>query len=674
MAKTKWLEGSRFGTLLGSASSLLLLAACSSGGSVPTESINEVHQHLSIQGSVSVSVTLKSSLSKAELAAARLDVAKQLKAPGSKVVYNFSSGPGMSLVIASDADLQGLADNPAIERFDVNAALKPMLNDTRKITGADPAFAAGFTGEGRTVAVIDSGIEGSHSDLHGDLVDEVCFCFDSMGVGCCPNGTIHQFGPGAAADSGPDMGHGTHVSGIITSDGTIAPRGIAPKAKIVVGRASSFDEVTATLEWLALAHPEIDAINMSLGTFSTYGDNCDGPGAPAYITNIANAIHSLRSQGILSVVASGNDPFGSVGNKNGMSAPACISGVVSVGSSDKNDVPSAWGNASPGLTLWAPGSGFKDATAATPCSTGNDYCILSTGLGNSTARMSGTSMAAPHVTAAIALLKQADEDLTPDQIVTCLKNGPMLTDPKAPTLSKPRLDIPAALQACGTTVCVPKTYEAESMFHSTGTAAPPLGWNIYSNGYISTNHTFTAGPATIRVRALGQSAAGVAAHMNVRVAGVLVGSVSVPATTYTEYPFTFLAPGGSQEVRIEFDNDYLQNGQDRNLWVDNITIECAAALPGTPCTGLCSNPTTFTWSGANYQSGNLGTGAICRETTHPVVGGNCGNMAAGRTLSVNGTVEVSNGANWASIPPVRNGGYCIQTTAGNWAWAFNTLW
>lgn len=101
-------------------------------------------------------------------------------------------------------------------------------------------------------------------------------------------------------------------------------------------------------------------------------------------------------------------------------------------------------------------------------------------------------------------------------------------------------------------------------------------------------------------------------------------------------------------------------------------IDCPLT-PSTPCAGICSNPVVFSWSGS-YQSGPLGTGAICRETTQPVAGGNCGNFAGGRTLSVNGTVMPCNNQNWAFLPPARNGGYCVTTTPGNQPWAFFTMW
>ncbi|HET7541659.1 MAG TPA: hypothetical protein VFK05_17415 [Polyangiaceae bacterium] len=94
---------------------------------------------------------------------------------------------------------------------------------------------------------------------------------------------------------------------------------------------------------------------------------------------------------------------------------------------------------------------------------------------------------------------------------------------------------------------------------------------------------------------------------------------------------------------------------------------------GGPCAGLCSPPKNITWSGS-YQSGQIGTGAVCLQTTMVVHGGNCGNFISPRSLTVNGQSRPCNNLNWATIPPARNGGYCVQTTAGNQPWAFITLW
>lgn len=104
---------------------------------------------------------------------------------------------------------------------------------------------------------------------------------------------------------------------------------------------------------------------------------------------------------------------------------------------------------------------------------------------------------------------------------------------------------------------------------------------------------------------------------------------------------------------------------------DEAQVVVSAA--GGPCAGLCANPVNFTINGS-YQANNIGTGAVCYQTTSVLHGGNCGNFASGRTLSVNGSQRTCNGANWSSVPSARNGGYCIQTTSGNYSWAYFTTW
>ena len=81
-----------------------------------------------------------------------------------------------------------------------------------------------------------------------------------------------------------------------------------------------------------------------------------------------------------------------------------------------------------------------------------------------------------------------------------------------------------------------------------------------------------------------------------------------------------------------------------------------------PCAGLCDSPTKFTTE--SYSSGNVGTGTACFETTVTILGGNCSNVTAPRTFSVNGKVETC-GQNWPSLPTKIDGGYCFQFTAGS---------
>jgi hypothetical protein len=126
-------------------------------------------------------------------------------------------------------------------------------------------------------------------------------------------------------------------------------------------------------------------------------------------------------------------------------------------------------------------------------------------------------------------------------------------------------------------VCNEGTYQAENMFHSTGGPWWQGGWNIYSNGYIATTHDFSPGPAIITVSALGQEAWGLP-HMLVTVGGVPASPASGVYVTpggFNAYQFTFDAPGGSQEIRVIFDNDaYYGWFGDRNLIVQTVTVSC----------------------------------------------------------------------------------------------------
>jgi hypothetical protein len=92
--------------------------------------------------------------------------------------------------------------------------------------------------------------------------------------------------------------------------------------------------------------------------------------------------------------------------------------------------------------------------------------------------------------------------------------------------------------------------------------------------------------------------------------------------------------------------------------------------PTTPCGGLCGNPTSI--SSQYYNSGQLGSNATCHQSYSPMTGFQCGNVAASRAVRING-VPVTCGTN-IPIPPPRLGGYCVQTDAGPYDWAYFATW
>ena len=170
--------------------------------------------------------------------------------------------------------------------------------------------------------------------------------------------------------------------------------------------------------------------------------------------------------------------------------------------------------------------------------------------------------------------------------------------------------VPALAQA--REVCRGASYEAESMSHSTG-GAVPQGWNISSNGYISTTHDFDGRSKVLTVIARGQSAGGAtppfgaAPHLLVSVGGRTVYTYSVTSLDWTAFTFNVDAPAGQQEIQIHFDNDFFQDGQDRNLFIDKLIVGCGggwteltlrngwqpAADSNVPAVGLVDGIVTF---------------------------------------------------------------------------------
>jgi hypothetical protein len=160
------------------------------------------------------------------------------------------------------------------------------------------------------------------------------------------------------------------------------------------------------------------SVNMSIGGGQFFA-NCDTDALKPIIDN-------LRSVGIAATIASGNDGF-----LNAMEAPACISTAVSVGNTTKSDTVSSTSNVAPFLSLFAPGSSINSSVP------GGGFAIFN-----------GTSMAAPHVAGAFAILKQAVPAATVSQTLAALQATGRPIASAAGTVT-PRIQIDAALDFFG---------------------------------------------------------------------------------------------------------------------------------------------------------------------------------------------------------------------------------
>ncbi|MCB4366224.1 S8 family serine peptidase [Hydrogenophaga taeniospiralis] len=330
----------------------------------------------------------------------------------------FSYFPGMSLR-ASAQDVQALLADPEVLRVHEDVLRKPVMLDATARVGMVSGAFQGRTGAGQVVAVLDSGIEKTHPYMSGRVVSEACYSTTDAGdasTSLCPGGASSSTAVNSGLDCSSSIngcGHGTMVGGIVA--GNTHPSyggGMARSAELIsIQIYSRIDDSTmcggappCILTWLSdeiqglervyalRSSYRIAAVNMSLGG-GAYSSHCDSePEFPI--------VASLRLAGIATVVASGNEY-----QSSRLSAPACLSNVISVGSTTDGDTVSAFSNSASMLQLLAPGDD-----------------ITSTYLSGSYLTGDGTSFATPMVAGAIAALKEQHPQASVDTLLAMLKN------------------------------------------------------------------------------------------------------------------------------------------------------------------------------------------------------------------------------------------------------------
>lgn len=427
------------------------------------------------------------------------------------VTHRFTSVSAVAGMLSS-AGLRRLAEDPAVARIDVDTGGQAQLNQAVPLTHLDVVHDLGFTGKGVTAAVIDSGANNVHRDLLDSIVAEHCFCEACANTNCsrlepcCPDGTVEQDGPGSAQD---DNGHGTNVTGILTSNGDVAPRGGAPDVRIVSVKVLDSSAAFATsaqvisgLDWVLDTRPDVRIVNMSLGTNARFAARCtDATGAcqntactgnneclaiaasgrcnqttglcefncqqtldctcgvqpscsgdcdltdpeNARVMAFTEAINALRESGVTVFASSGNQESGT-----SMPLPGCVGSSVSVGAVWDADVGSQnfIGICTDSSTAADQVTCFSNSDVATDVFAPGGP-MTSTGLHDPTSTLRGTSQSSPIAAACAAVLLEAHPALTPDQVEAAIKTSPTTVTDDKNDLSFPRVDCEAALLSLG---------------------------------------------------------------------------------------------------------------------------------------------------------------------------------------------------------------------------------
>jgi Subtilase family/Proprotein convertase P-domain len=306
---------------------------------------------------------------------------------------------------------------------------------------SDQANSSGFTGAGQAVAVLDTGVD---------------YTISQLGGGGFPNSKV--IGGMDIADNDSDPmdcdGHGTSVSGIIAGQ-----NGVAPDAKIVAIKVFSSNDATnatcddttsesaiaAGIDFAILHKAEfnIGVINMSLGAEPGADEQgyCDASEKAEAV-----ALDSAAAADIAVVVSSGNGSY-----LHALAAPACISSAISVGAvysfsaasrswiigmSSCTDQPvtpdlvTCFSDSNTNLSLLAPGAFWSTIGKG----------------GRNVPNFGGTSASAPAAAGAFALVRQARPDLSVFGVLGVLRStGKAVTDPRNGIIT-PRVDALAAVQ------------------------------------------------------------------------------------------------------------------------------------------------------------------------------------------------------------------------------------
>ena len=436
-----------------------------------------------------------------------------VESAGLTVGYDYGSFTPARFAVGEAAGFLTLVDHPAVryvehdaplEYFGETAAWASRAAVAQEAVAGGPYYDADgnvLDGSGISIAIIDSGVDGTHPDFEGRVSHSFKFfcttpglistatdqCFGEATLGDPAVLPMLDLGPGANSDI--VGGHGTHVAGIAAGSG-VASTGTYPVEGATPNRPGTYTGVAPGANIVAYSIGEGLTVGAATNAYTHLIENYDDINPPVRITNnsygtgggrenpngmLAAAFRALTARGVVIAFAAGND--GGDGTTI-QTSPTCNSstpGVICVASQADQET----GDGGAGLSGFSSRGLANDATTHPDiAATGSSYTSTCTQVlqpsqavctGPETrwqpryGTLSGTSMATPHVAGAVALILQARPDLTPAQVEdllqdTARKNGNLNTyidDPQNPGNTTHfgwgagMLDVQAALDALG---------------------------------------------------------------------------------------------------------------------------------------------------------------------------------------------------------------------------------
>jgi subtilisin family serine protease len=291
--------------------------------------------------------------------------------------------------------------------------------DQRTVVSSQASYDFTEDGGGVTAYILDSGVNASHPEFGARVVDGWSYRSSetaltsyrgalsayasnpNTGIRPCANDGTYAVDPTAfdnptsvdAADKAKtdNDGHGTHVAGIVGGDTTGVAKGVTiiPVRSLDSCGNGTRTMILEALAWVLNDHEvgEKAILNLSIGFDSQ-------------VTTVDNAITALMNEGVIVIAAAGNEASSACSN-----TPASTPGTISVGSSTSTDGESYFSNYGLCVDVFSPGSAIKSA-----------YPFLA-GVTNTYATQSGTSMAAPFISGAVARYLQV-QDAAPSNFAT----------------------------------------------------------------------------------------------------------------------------------------------------------------------------------------------------------------------------------------------------------------